>query len=138
MQSHGSRACIQLDVLDADIDQFGHARPRVVQQREHDLIALASPPQCVGRSQHGLHFLCGQEPEQGFLEALYRNREDLLGESQCLRILQTDITVEGVDGSQSRVAASDAIATCCFKMIEEARNEHWVEIFQRKHSGWLM
>lgn len=53
-------------------------------------------------------------------------------------MLQTDITVEGVDGSESRVSAPDAISTCCFKMIEKTTNERWVEILQRERGWWLM
>jgi hypothetical protein len=52
-------------------------------------------------------------------------------------MLQTDKTVEGVDGGKSRVSAPDGIATCCFKMIEKTTNEHWVEILQGER-GWRL
>jgi hypothetical protein len=53
-------------------------------------------------------------------------------------MLQTDKTVEGVDGGKSRVSAPDAISTRRFKMIKKTTNERWVEILQRKRGWWLM
>jgi hypothetical protein len=52
-------------------------------------------------------------------------------------MLQTDETVESVDGSKSRVSAPDAISTGCFKMIEKTTNERWIEILQRER-GWRL
>jgi hypothetical protein len=64
-----------------------------------------------------------EEPDEGFLGALWRDRENGLSEVTLVRIEEADHFGEGLEGSQSLIAGSGQVVAMGLEIFQESEEE---------------
>jgi hypothetical protein len=75
-------------------------------------------------------FLRVEEPDEGFLSALLRDRENGLSEGSLVRIEEADHFGEGLEGRESLIASSGQVVTMGLEIIEEGEEELGGDLLQ--------
>jgi hypothetical protein len=71
-----------------------------------------------------------EEPDEGFLGALLRDRENGLSHFSMLRIEEADHFGEGLEGGESLIASSGQIAALGLEIIQEGEDEIGGDLLQ--------
>lgn len=78
-----------------------------------------------------MNLVAGEKPEEGFLETLHWDRQDLLHELQGWWALQRDVMGKGANGGQPCIAAAHRITTLRFQIGQKVEGQRRIEVVQR-------
>jgi hypothetical protein len=120
----------QSDVLTAKSNQFRNPQASLDGHDEKGSISTADPSFRVRGRDQSIDFFALEKLDQSPLVALVWYGEDALAE-QCMGgLLQGDVSKEGMDCSQPRIASAGGVPTITFEMIEELTDEGRTEILK--------
>jgi len=64
-----------------------------------------------------------EEPDEGFLGAFLRDRENALSELTLVGVEEADHFGEGLDGSESLIASSGQVVAMGLEILQESEDE---------------
>jgi len=120
----------QNDVLTAKSNQFRNPQASLDGHDEKGSISTADPCRWVRGRNQSIDLFALEKLDKPPLIALVWYGEDALAE-QCMGgFLQGDVSKEGMDCSQPRIAGASGVPTISFEMIEELTDERRIEILK--------
>jgi len=123
---------VEENVVAAEPDRLGHARPGVVEDGEEDRVALAAPGGAIRCGEEGVDLLPGEVAEDGPVEALGGDGEDALGDGERGGVPKGGVPEERADRREAEVAGARAVAPGLLEVVEEREHDGGIEVLDRE------
>ena len=118
----------EVDVADAQADQFGDADPGLDHQHQQRVVAAAEPGAAVGRGEQRGDLGEVEVADGVALVAFGRDRHDPRDRVRVFGMFERGEPVERVDRPEPGVAGAGAVAAVLFEVGEERADQRRVEI----------
>jgi hypothetical protein len=99
--------------------KLGYTQSRLKCDQDENVVPSAGPSAAVRDCQQRVNLLSCQEADLLAYISLARDREHPLGYASGVWFREKNIPIKGVYGGKANVAASDAVSTLSFQIIQE-------------------
>jgi hypothetical protein len=106
-------ASTQNHILAAQTDELGYSQTGLAGYQQESAVPSAYPSRCVRSREQGFELSLFKKSDDFTLVAFAGHGQDTLTDEGVRRLGQCDVSKEGVDSRQTRVAGGSAITPVC-------------------------